>query len=177
MISIELERKVWHLLKDGKSVEEISRVTGVSKGTIRTVERLPTLRGLKRKRDFFASIEHELKEPAKCSNCGGHINQWPCLLCHPRGRKNIAGYLRPEDEGTIIKHGIQVSGHVIMPGIQKIALLVRIARNLLEMQKNNLLDSSVLMGHLVKDAKAALTVTKEEEENGKRISGENEGTR
>ncbi len=178
MISIELEQEVWHLLNDGKSVKEIASVTGVSEGTIRTIERQPTLRSLTRKRVFFASIEHGLKEPAKCPDCGGHINQWPCLLCHPKGRRDIAGYLKPEDEGTVVKHGMQVSGHVIMPRTQKIILLVRVARNLIEMQKEKLLTcDSVLLRHLVRDAKVALLVTEEEEENGKRISSENEGTR
>jgi len=177
VISIELEREVWHLLNDGKSIEEISRVTRVSKGTVRTIKRQPTLRDLKRKQDFSASIERKLANASKCISCGNQVTEWPCLICHPNSTIHNSGPLKPEDEGTIIKHGMQVSGHVIMPGIQKIILLVRIARNLLEMQKNNLLDSSVLMRHLVKDAKATLAVTEEEEKNGKRISSENEGTR
>ncbi len=177
MISIELEREVWHLLNDGKSVEEISRVTGVSKGTVRTVERQSTLRGLKRKRDFFASIERKLANASKCISCGNQVTEWPCLICHPNSTIHGSGPLKPEDEGTIIKHGMQVSGHVIMPGIQKIILLVRMARNLIEMRAEGLISENVLLKHLVDDAKAALIVTKEEKENGKRISGENEGTR
>lgn len=175
MITIELEREVCYLLNDGKSVEEISRVTGVSEGTVRTIEGQPTLRNLKRKRDFFASVAHKLIKTTKCPNCGGRINQWPCLLCHSRSRRPIDGYLKPEDEGTVVKYGMQVSGHVIMPGIQKIVLLVGIARNLFEMKQAGLLDNSVLIGNLVKDAESALLVTEKEERNGKRISGKNEG--
>ncbi len=175
MISIELEQEVCSLLNDGKSIKEISKVTGVSEETVRTIKRQPTLRNLKRQQVFRVNVDRALAKAHRCPTCGCRVTTWPCLHCNPNSAIHNSGPLKTEDEGTVIENGIQIRGRVIMPGVQGIVSLIRLARNLIEMEKNSLLDGSVLMGHLVKDAKVALTVTKEEEKNGKRISGENEG--
>ncbi len=177
MISIELEREVATLLNDGKSTEWIAGATGVSEGTIGTIRAQPTLRNLVRKRDYFTDVERKLTGVAKCISCGAHVTDWPCLSCHPNSTIHSAGPLKPEDEGTVVTNGIQMAGRVIMPATQQIVALVRLARNLIEMKRNNLVNESVLIGHLVKDAKAALIITKEDEKNGKQISGGNEGAR
>ena len=175
MISIELEQEVCSLLNDGKSIKEISKVTGVSEETARTIKRQPTLRNLKRQQAFRVNVDRAMSKTCKCPTCGYRVTAWPCLHCNPSSAALSSGPLKQEDEGTVVMNGIQIRGRVIMPGIKKIVLLARLARNLIEMQKNNLLDSSVLVGHLVNDAKAALAVTEEEEKNGKRISGAEEG--
>ena len=166
MISIKLEEEVKNAILRGESAREISRNFGVHRETVRLLRAQPTIRSLQRKRDRLKDTDASLLNPIKCDECGSKIIEWPCLACHPVSRAYTSGPIKPEDEGTVIKDGVQIAGHVIIPETQKIISLVRIARNLVEMQKEGLLAcDGVLLRHLVADAKAALIVTEKKARN------------
>ncbi len=87
MISIEKEEKIRSMLRNGASKHEISRKVCVSRGTIHTISKLPELRT--RRRTLKISKLNKLKKPRRCSECGGLVKIWPCLLCNPEtGEQN-----------------------------------------------------------------------------------------
>ena len=163
MVSTELEEKIENAINKGESSVEISRNLGICRETVRIFKITPILRSLKKKKKIAKGMSKKLLMPIRCPECGSRITEWPCLVCHPASRIHASGLIKPEDEGTVIKNGIQIAGHVIIPDRHRIVMLVRMARNLVEMQAKGLLESGVLLKHLVKDAEAALIVTETEE--------------
>ncbi len=161
VVSTELEKKIENAINRGRSNSEISKNSGICREGVRLFRITPTLRSLKKKKNIAKGMSKKLRMPARCPECGSRITEWPCLVCQPASRIHASGLIKPEDEGTVIKNGIQITGHVIIPDKHRIVMLVRIARNLVEMHNEGLLAcDGVLLRHLVADAKAALIVDK-----------------
>lgn len=120
MISIAKEKQIRLLFRKGLSNREIARKTGIARGTVDILKKLPELRERKSKRPHREP--KKLKEPRKCPTCQGKVEIWPCLLCRP-------GMNDPEPMKTPYRQ--QMSKALIT----EIPRLLRIAHDVRELHK------------------------------------------
>lgn len=96
MISVEAEQAVRTLVAQGLPHAEVSRRTGVSRGTIRAISKLKRLRDRR-----VPSKDTGRTRRARCPECGKLVNRLPCLLCHPESGSYEATEMA-EDPCTLV---------------------------------------------------------------------------